>query len=79
MPMLGAFRANVIWDQPRNTFTWRVPNEKLLNLCAERLWEAIREIHERENRRPEHVGRSSTAWRQCYLTVENAILQYNQR
>lgn len=75
MPMLGAFRANVNWNEPPGTFSWKVPNEKLLDLSLERLVSCIREIHQRENSRPEHVGRSGTAWRLCYETVQNAILQ----
>jgi hypothetical protein len=76
MPMLGAFRANVLWDQPKGSFSWRVKNETLLSTCLQRLVTSIQEVHERENRRPEHVGRSATAWRICYETVENAILQH---
>lgn len=74
MPMLGAFRANVVWNDPPGSFAWKVPNEKLLNSCLKRLVSSIQEIHQRENRRPEHVGRSGTAWRLCYETVQNAIL-----
>jgi hypothetical protein len=75
MPMLGAFRANVIWNDPRGSFAWKVPNERLLKSCLRRLVSCILEIHQRENSRPEYVGRSATAWRLCYETVENAILQ----
>lgn len=75
MPMLGAFRANVLWNEPPGTFAWKIPTEKLLNASLERLVSCIQEIHQRENRRPEHVGRSATAWRLCYETVQNAILQ----
>jgi hypothetical protein len=76
MPMLGAFRANVNWDQPHGSFSWKVDNEKLLDSCLQRLVSSIQEIHQRENRRPEHVGRSATAWRLCYQTVQNTILQH---
>jgi len=75
MPMLGAFRANVIWNDPPGSFAWKVPNERLLKSCLRRLVSCILEIHQRENSRPEYVGRSATAWRLCYETVENAILQ----
>ncbi len=76
MPILGAFRANVEWDSPPGSFSWKVPNDRLLISCIERLVSSIQEIHVRENRRPEHVGRSATAWRLCYETVQNAILQH---
>jgi hypothetical protein len=76
MPMLGAFRANVIWNDPPGTFAWKVPNDVLLDACLERLSSCILEIHQRENSKPEYVGRSATAWRLCYETVENAILQH---
>jgi hypothetical protein len=76
MPMLGAFRANVNWNEPPGTFAWKVPNESLLTSCLERLVSCIQEIHQRENSKPEYVGRSATAWRLCYETVENAILQH---
>jgi len=76
MPMLGAFRANVDWNVPSGTFSWKVPVEELLVECLERLAACVTEIHQRENSRPEYVGRSATAWRLCYETVQNAILQH---
>lgn len=76
MPMLGAFRANVVWNSPAGSFSWKVDNEKLLDSCHERLLSCVLEIHQRENRKPEYVGRSATAWRLCYETVQNAILQH---
>ncbi len=76
MPMLGGFRANVEWRQPKNSFSWKVPNEELLDKCLSRLVSSIREIHSREGSRPEHVGRSASAWRVCYETVRTAILEY---
>lgn len=75
MPMLGAMRANVIWNEPPGTFAWKINNSKLIDSCLERLMSCIQEIHQRENSRPEYVGRSATAWRLCYETVQNAILQ----
>jgi hypothetical protein len=75
MPMLGAFRANVVWDDPAGSFSWKVPNEKLLKASLQRLVSCIQEIHTRENSRPEYVGRSGTAWRLCYETVQNTILE----
>jgi len=76
MPMLGAFRANVNWNTPPGSFSWKVSNDRLLKSCLDRLTACIFEIHQRENRRPEHVGRSATAWRLCYETVQNAILHH---
>jgi hypothetical protein len=75
MPMLGGFRANVDWNKPKGSFSWKLPNDELLDRCMEPLFEGIKEIHIRENRRPEYVGRNFTAWRTCYDTVRTAILQ----
>ena len=69
MPMLGAFRANVDWNNPKGSFSWIVPIDDLLDSCVENLVLSITEIHERENSRPEYVGRNATAWRICYQTV----------
>jgi hypothetical protein len=76
MPMLGAFRANVIWNDPPGTFAWQVPNQKLLDAALDKLVSCVVEIHQREASRPEYVGRSATAWRLCYETVQNSILQF---
>lgn len=74
MPMLGGFRANVDWNSPKGTFSWKISNTKLLDDCIEGLVGGIIEIHQRENSRPEYVGRNATAWRMCYERVRNAIL-----
>lgn len=74
MPMLGAFRANVIWGDPKGSFSWRVPIDELLDASIEGLVTGVMEIHDRENARPEYVGRNATAWRICYERVQNAIL-----
>jgi len=74
MPMLGAFRANVDWDSSNKTFNWIEPIEELLDDCVEDLFLNITDIHERENSRPEYVGRNAMAWRACYSSVNNAIL-----
>jgi len=76
MPMLGGFRANVVWNEPLGSFSWKVENDILLESCLDRLVSCVLEIHQRENRKPEYVGRSATAWRLCYETVQNAILQH---
>lgn len=76
MPMLGGFRANIDWRNPEGSFSWKVPTSALLESCIDRLVSSILEIHQRENSKPEYVGRSATAWRVCYDAVENAILQH---
>lgn len=76
MPMLGAFRANVDWDNPSGSFSWKVPLDQLLDRCIVPLVTGVMEIHERENARPEYVGRNATAWRLCYDRVRNAILEH---
>jgi len=73
--MLGAFRALVSWDEPKGSFSWRVPFETLLDHCVEGLVAGVLEIHDRENARPEYVGRNATAWRLCYDRVRNALLE----
>lgn len=76
MPMLAGFRANVEWNSPKATFSWIVPIDDLLDLCIDRLVLGIKEVHERENSRPEYVGRNAIAWRMCYSTVSTAILEW---
>lgn len=76
MPMLAAFRANVLWNQPAGTFSWIVPLDELVDIAIERLVGGILEVHEQENSRPEYVGRNSIAWRMSYTTVSQAILEW---
>jgi hypothetical protein len=76
MPMLAAFRANVLWDQPKGTFSWVVPIDELVELAIEPLVGGIVDVHEQENSRPEFVGRNSIAWRMSYNTVSQAILEW---
>ena len=79
MPILAGFRANVIWNKPKGTFTWKVPIEELLDSCIEEIVLGIKEVHERENSRPEYVGRNAIAWRMTYNAVSQAILQWELR
>ena len=74
MPLLAAFRANVEWNKPKGSFSWIVPIDELVSLCIEQLVLGIRDVHEQENSRPEHVGRNSISWRMSYNTVSQAIL-----
>jgi hypothetical protein len=76
MPLLAGFRANVQWGKPKGTFSWKVPLDELLDSCIEQLILGIKDVHERENSRPEYVGRSSIAWRMSYSTVSQAILEW---
>lgn len=76
LPILAAFRANVKWDQPKGAFSWIVPIDDLVDASIEKLVLGIMEVHERENSRPEYVGRNSLAWRMSYGTVANAILEW---
>lgn len=79
LPMLGAFRANIQWDESNDTFEWIVPIDSLLEDSIEALFSGIKEIHERENSRPEYVGRSATAWRVCYDTVDKRVTEQRLR
>lgn len=79
MPMLAGFRANVEWNQPKNSFSWVVPLDELLDLCIDRLVLGIQEVHEQENSRPEYVGRNAISWRMSYSTVSQAILEWELR
>jgi hypothetical protein len=74
MPLLAGFRANVIWNKPKGSFSWIVPVDELLDRCIEQLVLGITEVHEQENSRPEYVGRNALAWRISYNTVSQAIL-----
>jgi hypothetical protein len=77
MPMLAAFRANVLWNKPRlGTFTWQIPIETLLDASIDDLVLGIKDIHAQENSRPEYVGRNSLAWRISYGAVSRAILRH---
>ena len=75
MPMLAAFRANVDWNKPKNSFSWIVPLDQLLEACIEQLVLGITEHHVSENSRPEYVGRNAMAWRMSYNAVSKAILE----
>lgn len=75
MPMLAGFRANVEWNKPKGSFSWKVPVDQLLDSCIERLVLGIQEVHEQENSRPEYVGRNAIAWRMSYGAVSQAILE----
>jgi hypothetical protein len=75
MPLLGGFRANVLWDKPRGSFSWIVPLDELVEKCIERLVLGIQEVHEQENSRPEYVGRNGISWRMSYNAVSQAILE----
>lgn len=74
MPMLGGFRANVDWNKPEGTLSWKVDPKELLEASISSLLDRIKEIHANEGSRPEYVGRNSTAWRTCYERVQIAIL-----
>ena len=74
MPLLAGFRANVLWDKPKGSFTWIVPIDELLPKCIDQLVLGIQEVHEQENSRPEYVGRNALSWRMSYNTVSQAIL-----
>ncbi len=75
MPMLAGFRANVLWNKPKGSFSWIVPLDELVPLCIEQLVNGIMDVHAQENSRPEYVGRNSIAWRMSYNAVSQAILQ----
>ncbi|MCC6740632.1 MAG: AIPR family protein [Planctomycetia bacterium] len=75
MPMLAAFRANVNWNKPKGTFTWKADPETVLDSCIGSLVDRITEIHASEGSRPEYVGRNATAWRTCYERVQIALLR----
>jgi len=79
MPLLAAFRANVVWNKPKGSFSWIVPIDELLDSCIEQLVLGIKDVHEQENSRPEYVGRNAIAWRMSYNTVSQAILEWELR
>jgi hypothetical protein len=78
MPMLAAFRANVVWDRPRGSFSWILPVDSLLDKCIEQLVLGIMDVHEQENSRPEYVGRNAIAWRMSYNAVLTCRLSSDQ-
>jgi hypothetical protein len=76
LPMLAGFRANVEWNKPKGTFSWKVPLPQLVDSCIDTLVLGIQEVHLSENSRPEYVGRNGIAWRMSYNTVSQAILEF---
>lgn len=76
MPILASFRANVNWGKPKNSFSWIMPIDDLVDECIEPLMLAIRDVHEQENSRPEYVGRNAIAWRLSYGIVSQAITSW---
>lgn len=76
LPLLAAFRANVLWNKPKGSFSWIVPIDEILDLCIEALVLGIQDVHEQENSRPEYVGRNAISWRMSYNTVSQAILTW---
>lgn len=77
MPIVAAFRANVQWNEPEGSFSWKVPLSYLLdNNCMEPLVEGVIDVYNAENRRAEYVGRSPVAYRQAFDTVSKAVLQF---
>jgi AIPR protein len=69
-PILGAFRANVVWDLKKSQFDWRVPNEEILDRCLPDLVSVCVNEHRNNNQKPEWVGKRDSAYRQCQLHVE---------
>ncbi len=65
-PMLAAFRANVRWDLSSQTFQWKIPIDKLLEVVIEDLVKVCVSEHRDNGLRPERVGKRESAYRQCY-------------
>ena len=76
LPMLAGFRANVEWDRPKGTFSWKIPLPQLVDSCIGSLVDGIQDVHRAENSRPEYVGRNAIAWRMSYNAVSQAILEF---
>jgi len=56
MAILAGFRANVVWESTKGTFTWTVPIEELLDSCIEQLVLGIRDVHEQGEQPPRVCG-----------------------
>jgi hypothetical protein len=78
-PMLAAFRANVKWDTKRRVFSWKVPNDDILENCLVDLVRVCVQEHRDNNNRPEWVGKRESAYRQCALYVELYLAKLNIR
>ena len=72
MPMLAAFRANVVWDLKKGVFEWRVPlNELLVAVIADLGRICVQEYQ--ENVKYSDIGKKASVYEQCYSRVERHL------
>ncbi len=69
LPMLSAFRANVQWDLERGRFAWKLPPEELLEGVIDDMVRVCVRVHSDNKSRPEFVGKTESAYAQCYDKV----------
>jgi hypothetical protein len=70
LPMLSAFRANVTWDLAKRKFAWKVAPEKLLTSVIDDMVRVCVRVHVENKSRPEFVGKTESAYAQCYDKVQ---------
>lgn len=70
LPMLAAFRANVSWDLARGHFAWKVDPEELLSGVIDDLVRVCVRVHRENQSHPEIVGKTESAYAQCYDKVQ---------
>lgn len=69
LPMLSAFRANVDWDLKSERFAWKLPPEEVLKGVIDDLVRVCVRVHIDNKSRPEFVGKTESAYAQCYDKV----------
>ena len=72
MPMLAAFRANVVWDLENGIFEWREPLNELLDEVIADLGRTCVQEHQ-ENVKYSDIGKKASVYEQCYGRVERHL------
>jgi hypothetical protein len=74
MPMVAAFRADVIWDLDSMTFDWKVdPNEIIPQVIGD-FYRICAEAHD-NGRKPDEVGRDGSIYSQMYDKVDQYLMR----
>lgn len=72
--MLASFRANVRWDLAAGVFEWIVPLGELVPRVIDRLVAVCIAEHRDAGQKPDKVGKTESAYSQCYDKVQLNLL-----
>lgn len=75
MPILAAFRANVIIKPDEQQFGWKIPLDELLDLTIDDLSKEVMVAID-ANKDGDDIKKDSTIYSNCYLKVRLAVLEY---